>query len=378
MTPEQMKDFETVSSNLAPYVIRKYPKRLDLENPISQAYLHNRNQDGTLKGARDASIKYASELFLEHVNSIQREGGVFANSGEEGLAQPGIYAEFPEIGSFLNRSDRRKSHDTNSHPARALTLTIEAEGFQLTIFTDSTEPATLRDRRVEQITDAVSRVTKAGFSIPSRLEFYLPKYSRGIHLPSFEVDAPWNSFAEFYAPNKIMLSPQLVSASPPKDAPDSVALKLGSPSAAIIHEIGHFLHFAHAPESFVDLFHTKFSPGYQQVASGISGYAARNPHEFTAEFFTAVTLGCVIRPEQGDLYRALGGPFPARSVHQREAGRALLAELNQSHLNNQRELAATAAMQPTAERSRNVTPLELSSWTGQAPEAGRTNSRKIQ
>ncbi|MFH9016528.1 hypothetical protein ACH4C6_35015 [Streptomyces sp. NPDC017943] len=376
MTPEQMKAFETVSSNLAPYVIREYSKRLDLENPISQAYLHNRDQDGTLKGARYASIKYASALFSEHVNSIQSKGGVFADDDEEGL-QLGIYAEYPEIESFVNRSDRRKSHDTNSHPARALKITTEAEGFQLAIFADSTEPVTLRDRRVEQVADALSRVIKAGFSIPSPLEFYLPKYSRGIHLPSFKVDAPWNSFAEFYAPNKIMLSPQLVSASPPMDAPDSVALKLGNPSAVIIHEIGHFLHFAHSPESFVDLFYTKFSPRYQQVANDISGYAARNPHEFTAEFFTAATFGCTIRPEHGDLYRALGGPFPAHSVHQGVAGRAFLAELNKSQLNNQRTLAAIAAIQPTAERSRNVTLLASSRWTGQTPAAGRINSRKL-
>ncbi|KAB1925299.1 hypothetical protein F8271_30455 [Micromonospora sp. ALFpr18c] len=378
MTPEQKKAFERVSSNLAPYVIRQYPKRLDLENPISQAYLYSRNQDGTLKSARDVGVKHASELFLEHVNSIQREGGVFTEMGEEGLARPGISADFPEIESFLNRSDRRKSHDTNSHPSRALRIVIETEAVQLVIFADSTEPATLRDRRVEQITDAVSRVTKAGFSIPSPLEFYLPKYSRGIHLPSLRVVDPWNSFADFYAPNKIMLSPQLLSTSPPNGAPDSVALELGSPSAAIIHEIGHCLHFAHAPERFVDLFHTKLSPRYQRAASDISGYAARNPHEFTAEVFTAATLKCTIRPEQGELYRALGGPLPARSAPQRTVDRALLAELNKSHFNNQRTLAAAAAMRTTAEMSRNVTPLASLSWTGHVPEADRTNSRKFQ
>ncbi|WP_265566300.1 hypothetical protein [Streptomyces hygroscopicus] len=307
------------------------------------------------------------------MQNIQRKAGVFGREGEANSYTAESRAKFPEIRSFLGQADKNSSYDTNSDPRIAVTISINTDTAQLVVFADPAELDDIRDRRIAQIIHAVSRVHDAGFTLPSPLQFYLPKYTRRIHLPSLKVDGAWNSLAEFYAPNRIMLSPELLSTSPPTSAPNSVALKLGNASAAIVHEMGHCLHFMQAPESFGDLFHTKLAPQYERTANNVSEYGSRNPHEFVAEMFTNATFNGASTQDQWNLYRALGGPLPARPASTPTTGRALPEKFNRSVIADQDALAAAAMMQPFAGNPQYVVTPSSSSRSQRNSVVERTN-----
>ncbi len=375
LTPEQVRSFETISPDLAPYATRKTPRRLDLQRPISRAYLHSRHQDGTLKHAKRIGVEQADVLFSEHMENIQQQGGVFDEEGSHRPHAAALGDEFPEIRSFLARSDKNNPYDTNSDPRMAVKISMNIGATQVEIYADPAEPANLQEQRVMQIADAVSRVHDAGFKIPSPMQFYLPKYTRGIHLPSLKVDNSWNSLAEFYAPNRIMLSPELLRTFIPPNAPDSVALRLKNASAPIVHEIGHCLHFAQAPESYSDLFHTRLARQYERTAGEVSEYGARNPNEFVAETFTAVTFKGVITRDQWNLYQALGGPLSARQAPTPTIGRTLAQNSNLSVVEH-RTAGAAARMQPAVGRLPDAAASAPSSWNRRNHEVERPHFRR--
>ncbi|MGW7516720.1 hypothetical protein ACWGJ2_14120 [Streptomyces sp. NPDC054796] len=240
---------------------------------------------------------------------------------------------------------------------------------QVEIYTDPSESDDMRDQRVAQIVDAVTQVERAGFTMPSPMQFYLPKYARNIQVPSLHTENTWNSFAEFYAPNRIMLSPELLRTVPPANAPRSIAVNINNPSAAIVHEIGHCLHFTQSPKSYSDLFHTRFPQQHQHTAAGVSEYGARNPHEYVAETFTAITYNAAVPRGQQDLYRALGGPLVPRQTPAPTVGRTLAHTSDRSFPDQHSERAAMARMPPTGDSyryssgsSRSYAQPDPSSW----------------
>ncbi|GAB2801719.1 hypothetical protein [Streptomyces daliensis] len=352
-TPEQARArFETISPELAPYATRTMPRRRDTEHPINQAYLRDRHRDGSLKHAREVGVEQSDAVFFEQMERIQRRGGISHEGNGELSYTSQVRAEFPEIQSFLERPDQSSSRDSNSNPQSVVKLLMDTGATRLEIYSDRTESDDMRDKRVAQIVEAVSRVERAGFTMPSPMHFYLPKYTRSIKLPSLRTENAWSSFAEFYAPNRIMLSPELLRTVPPANAPRSIAVNINDPSAAIVHEIGHCLHFTQSPKSYSDLFHTRFRQQYEHIAGAISAYGARNPHEFVAETFTAITYNAAIPRGQPDLYRALGGPVPARQTPAPTVGRTLAHTSDRSFPDQRSDRAAMARMPPTGDSSR--------------------------
>jgi hypothetical protein len=188
-------------------------------------------------------------------------------------------------------------------------------GSTITIHSDPTD--TLRARRVQQVTSAITDITQAGFDIGD-LAFHLPKYARGFTFSAAGAE-PLRGIhrAEFLAPAAIVVSPEGVGN--PLDNTFGGEYEFLSTqlhprdNATIVHEIGHFLHRQQSPQLFWDLKMTGFTAAALATSRKVSHYA-RSPREFVAEVFLGLVNRIPFDDDVLDLYTALGGPMPRPGV----------------------------------------------------------------
>ncbi|MGW3631632.1 hypothetical protein ACWD7F_15930 [Streptomyces sp. NPDC005122] len=329
--------YHAVEPVLHELLAREPVTHVDSDDEHRQALLLPRNSDGTLSPAASARMmRVIADGLRSQLELFDADMGMTVDQAAlaewPAMVTPEVLAAFPEAESFLHQltQSRRTTMatralgrntalvvDQNTPVRNMVVQSIQAGGTVITLHLDPTEPGQLRSRRVSQLTAAVDLVQRAGFEVPD-FEVYLPKYTRALMARPGEGivahDTSWESEAQFYAPNRFVLSPELVGTAPRRQYSDgtfrSLAMQFDAQGVAkIIHELGYFLNFHHAPSRYLDAVHTKFREWTKEHVLALSRCAS-NTWEYAAEFLLGLVMGKSFTPDQYELYEALGGAVP--------------------------------------------------------------------
>ena len=219
--------------------------------------------------------------------------------------------EFPELENLLAPS-------TEEDKEKSETRTVG--GVSVKVYYNPSDA--MFTKRWAMAEAAITRVTAAGFALPA-LNLYLPKYGRELtvtgtegHKHEVSIGAD-SAQAQFVSRNNIYLSSRTYKN--PKVETGLSAVLDPSGIATLIHELGHYMHFATSPNKFLQL---NFSILAGEVPGGggerlmtyaqkvVSKYGAQNPREFVAEVFLGLTYNQRFPDFVLKVYKALGGPVP--------------------------------------------------------------------
>ncbi|MFJ8850961.1 glycosyltransferase [Streptomyces sp. NPDC102437] len=327
--------YTRIHPDVSDFAGRRLPDRVDpANNPTHDIFTGDRTHHGALS---DDALDAADELSRRQLAAKRDQaaaGGVTVDAGvsaervrelmdsaRNDLTRSTLY---PELNSYLDRADQTEALDTGSHLGKLTPVVEDVHGTQVTIHGDPTD--SLRDARIDNFRKAVITVQEAGFHVPD-VELHLPKYGRFLEVHNdvvAERSGGRLQRAEYLAPNAVIASPDVVG--------NPLTNKLAGhryrylsteldPSGVgtMVHELGHFLHYANARAQYHDLAFTQFAGRsgqggdavpHQALALGVSAYAAGNPREFVAEVFTGLVYGKPFSPEVMRMYHGLGGPDP--------------------------------------------------------------------
>jgi hypothetical protein len=260
-----------------------------------------------------------------------------------------LWVKHPEIGSYLERRDKRSRSD-RSGPWSTMPGVIYFQGVGISVSYDSTIPARLRDFMIGNVGRAISLVRSRGFDLPN-FNVYLPKYASTCQIDVavnsvtgrdellvHRRDHPrFNALACVYAPNVMIINPRAaVSPALAKyvEEPDEPhfaidALFEDNIAALICHEIGHIAHAYESPDAFIDLDSRNLDlidPTIVDEIKSVSRYAERKARqndltEFVAEYYNSLVFDRILPDTDRDdrllqLYLDLGGPVPrSRRFH---------------------------------------------------------------
>ncbi|WP_077193695.1 scabin-related ADP-ribosyltransferase [Streptomyces lydicus] len=330
----QLRDqYARIHPEVSDFAGRRLPGRVDpVNNTAHNIFTGDRTAHGALSDdALDAADDY-SRLQLAAKQDRAAAGGVTVDAGvsdarvrelmdgaRNDLTGSMVY---PELNSYLDRAHQGEALDTGSHLGHLTPVVEDVHGTRVTVHGDPTD--SLRDARVDNFRKAVTTVQEAGFHVPD-VELHLPKYGRLLevhHDLIAERSGGRLQRAEYLAPNAVIASPDVVGNPLTGKLADGRYRYLSTeldPSGVgtMVHELGHFLHYANARAQYHDLAFTQFAGrsgqdgdavAHENLAFGVSAYAAGNPREFVAEVFTGLVYGKPFSPEVMRMYHGLGGP----------------------------------------------------------------------
>ncbi len=334
----QLRDqYARIHPEVSDFAGRRLPGRVDpVNNTAHNIFTGDRTAHGALSDdALDAADDY-SRRQLAAKQDRAAAGGVTVDAGvsdarvrelmdgaRNDLTGSMVY---PELNSYLDHAHQAEALDTGSHLGNLTPVVEDVHGTRVTVHGDPTD--SLRDARVDNFRKAVTTVQEAGFHVPD-VELHLPKYGRLLevhHDLITERSGGRLQRAEYLAPNVVIASPDVVGNPLTGKLADGRYRYLSTeldPSGVgtMVHELGHFLHYANARAQYHDLAFTQFAGrsgqggdavAHENLAFGVSAYAAGNPREFVAEVFTGLVYGKPFSPEVMRMYHGLGGPTPTR------------------------------------------------------------------
>ncbi|MFE4800817.1 hypothetical protein ACFRFL_38940, partial [Streptomyces sp. NPDC056708] len=327
--------YARIHPDVSDFAGRRLPDRVDpANNTTHNIFTGDRTHHGAL--SNDA-LDAADELSRQQLAAKRDQaaaGGVTVDAGvsavrvrelmdgaRNDLTRSTLY---PELNSYLDRANQAEALDTGSHLGNLTPVVEDVHGTQVTVHGDPTD--SLRDARIDNFRKAVITVQEAGFHVPD-VELHLPKYGRFLEVHNdliAERSGGRLQRAEYLAPNAVIASPDVVGNPLTNKLADKRYRYLSTeldPSGVgtMVHELGHFLHYANARAQYHDLAFTQFAGRsgqdgdavpHQALALGVSVYAAGNPREFVAEVFTGLVYGKPFSPEVMRMYHGLGGPTP--------------------------------------------------------------------
>ncbi|MFH8477099.1 glycosyltransferase, partial [Streptomyces sp. NPDC018000] len=327
--------YARIHPDVSDFAGRRLPDRVDpANNTTHNIFTGDRTHHGTLS---DDALDAADELSRQQLAAKRDQaaaGGVTVDAGvsadrvrelmdsaRNDLTRSTLY---PELNSYLDRANQAEALDTGSHLGNLTPVVEDVHGTQVTVHGDPTD--SLRDARIDNFRKAVITVQEAGFHVPD-VELHLPKYGRFLEVHNdvvAERSGGRLQRAEYLAPNAVIASPDVVGNPLTNKLAGNRYRYLSTeldPSGVgtMVHELGHFLHYANARAQYHDLAFTQFAGRsgqdgdavpHQALALGVSAYAAGNPREFVAEVFTGLVYGKPFSPEVMRMYHGLGGPAP--------------------------------------------------------------------
>ncbi|MCX5345592.1 glycosyltransferase [Streptomyces atratus] len=327
--------YARIHPDVSDFAGRRLPDRVDpANNTTHNIFTGDRTHHGALS---DDALDAADELSRQQLAAKRDQaaaGGVTVDAGVSGdrvrelmesarndLTRSTLY---PELNSYLDRANQAEALDTGSHLGNLTPVVEDIHGTQVTVHGDPTD--SLRDARIDNFRKAVITVQEAGFHVPD-IELHLPKYGRFLEVHNdlvVERSGGRLQRAEYLAPNAVIASPDVVGNPLTNKLAGNRYRYLSTeldPSGVgtMVHELGHFLHYANARAQYHDLAFTQFAGRsgqdgdavpHQAHALGVSAYAAGNPREFVAEVFTGLVYGKPFSPEVMRMYHGLGGPAP--------------------------------------------------------------------
>ncbi|MFF4792916.1 hypothetical protein ACFY2M_24790 [Streptomyces sp. NPDC001276] len=210
-------------------------------------------------------------------------------------------ASYPELQSYFERPDKRTRIDQGSSQDRWIKEEAIVGDALVTLHYDPSGVG--HEQRRKQVLDSVQRLARHGVPV-SGLEYYFPKYGRDIRIGARgEIRvSPVGSIAQFFAPNKIIVSPHNTLG-----LTGDTGHVDGTVEGVLDHEGGHAAHRAWNGSVFHDLTATTFIGDGAGIAHGVSEYASQDPREFVAEVFTGLLRGRSYSRQVLDMYKALGG-----------------------------------------------------------------------
>ncbi|MFE7302452.1 glycosyltransferase [Streptomyces sp. NPDC057579] len=332
----QLRDrYARIHPEVSAFAGRRLPQQVDPANNTTHHIFtgdrtpHGALSDDALEAADDLSRRQlAAKRDTAAAGGVTVDAGVSADRLRE--LMDGARNELtgstlhPELNSYLDRADQAEALDTGSHLGNLTPVVENVRGTQVTVHGDPTD--SLLEARIVNFRKAVTTVQEAGFHVPD-VELHLPKYGRLLEVHEdriVEQSAGRLQRAEYLAPNAVIASPDVVGNPLTSKLADDRYRYLSTeldPSGVgtMVHELGHFLHYANARAQYHDLAFTQFAGRsgqdgdavpHQALALGVSAYAAGNPREFVAEVFTGLVYGKPFSPEVMRMYHGLGGPTP--------------------------------------------------------------------
>ncbi|WP_310719369.1 scabin-related ADP-ribosyltransferase [Streptomyces lydicus] len=334
----QLRDrYARIHPEVSAFAGRRLPQQVDPANNTTHGiFTGDRTPHGALS---DDALDAADELSRQQLaakRDTAAAGGVTVDAGVSDARvrelMDGARNELtgstlrPELKSYLDRADQAEALDAGSHLGNLTPVVENVDGTQVTVHGDPTD--SLREARIDNFRKAVTTVQEAGFHVPD-VELHLPKYGRLLEVHNdriVEESRGRLQRAEYLAPNAVIAAPDVVGNPLTSKLPDGRYRYLSTeldPSGVgtMVHELGHFLHYANARAQYHDLAFTQFAGrsgqggdavAHQNLAFGVSAYAAGNPREFVAEVFTGLVYGKPFSPEVMRMYHGLGGPTPTR------------------------------------------------------------------
>lgn len=246
------------------------------------------------------------------------------------LLNDSLLRKYPEIKSYLNRHDKQSTEDENSDIDDWNKETFRLGPERITLYYDSASPG---GDLIELIKRAVRLVEAAGFVVPGFVA-HLPKYARNLEVRSdvstgveelvisSNEEPIFDARAEYFAPNEMIINPELVVQLDADRTTEPNPYGLSSSFdekavAVIIHELGHHLHYHKSPNISAHLWNTALrNPNAGETLRHVSRYASEGDsiEEFVAEYFLGIvfekTYPAQVATYLSDLYRDLGGPIP--------------------------------------------------------------------
>jgi hypothetical protein len=183
-------------------------------------------------------------------------------------------------------------------------------------------------RRLAALLTALSAVIAAGFDVPKRLKINLAKQGRGISTEKLCAGGGSAPKAHFNPPDVLHLSGNL-GPSPIDGSTGGTARLDPKDLNFVIHQLGHFLHFARSPGAFYSLSGAEWKEFGIRAAGRVSPEATANPREFVAEVFVGLVLGHSFSDEVLALYDALGGPVSGKYSGSVQRAKKKIGELAQ-------------------------------------------------
>ncbi|MER5848119.1 glycosyltransferase [Streptomyces sp. NPDC002012] len=327
--------YARIHPDVSDFAGRRLPDRVDpANNTTHNIFTGDRTHHGALS---DDALDAADELSRQQLAAKRDQaaaGGVTVDAGVSAVRVRELMDSarndltrstlYPELNSYLDRANQAEALDTGSHLGNLTPVVEDVHGTQVTVHGDPTD--SLRDARIDNFRKAVITVQEAGFHVPD-VELHLPKYGRFLEVHNdliAERSGGRLQRAEYLAPNAVIASPDVVGNPLTNKLADKRYRYLSTeldPSGVgtMVHELGHFLHYANARAQYHDLAFTQFAGRsgqdgdavpHQALALGVSVYAAGNPREFVAEVFTGLVYGKPFSPEVMRMYHGLGGPTP--------------------------------------------------------------------
>ncbi|MFC9620580.1 glycosyltransferase [Streptomyces sp. NPDC056930] len=327
--------YARIHPDVSDFAGRRLPDQVDpANNTTHNIFTGDRTHHGALS---DDALDAADELSRQQLAAKRDQaaaGGVTVDAGVSAVRVRELMDSarndltrstlYPELNSYLDRANQAEALDTGSHLGNLTPVVEDVHGTQVTVHGDPTD--SLRDARIDNFRKAVITVQEAGFHVPD-VELHLPKYGRFLEVHNdliAERSGGRLQRAEYLAPNAVIASPDVVGNPLTNKLADKRYRYLSTeldPSGVgtMVHELGHFLHYANARAQYHDLAFTQFAGRsgqdgdavpHQALALGVSVYAAGNPREFVAEVFTGLVYGKPFSPEVMRMYHGLGGPTP--------------------------------------------------------------------
>ena len=328
--------YTQLEPGLGDFAKRRIPERVNAEgNPSHLAFTMDRRADGRLS---EGALKILDGVSHDQL-AARLDAASSAGISVHGLTDDQVRdlmmaeahankltgaSEYPELASYLDRVDHSLTTDTGGRTDMVPPRTENIGGTRVTVHTDPTD--SLSVQRWENFRSAVEKVQAAGFDVPP-VKLHLPKYGRSLEVgergiivkPEVKINR-----AEYIAPGTVIAGPEVVHNPLLRPGPDGKQHYLSSeldPSGVgtMVHELGHFMHYANSPALYHELSFTEFAGHavhdgtpvpHRQVAASVSGYAYGNPREFVAEVFTGLVYGRQFDENVLSLYRGLGGAFP--------------------------------------------------------------------
>lgn len=201
--------------------------------------------------------------------------------------------------------------------------------------------------RLDALLKALSAVIAAGFDVPKRLKIFLAKEGRAINAERVCTAGESTPKALFNPPDILHLSGAL-GCSPLDGSAGGVAKLDPRDLNFVIHQLGHFLHFARSPGAFYSLYGAEWKDIGVLAAGRVSPYATINPREFVAEVFLGLVLGNNFDDEVLAVYDALGGPVSGRFSGRIQRAKKKVGELARER----KKAAAPEPEQPKKRASR--------------------------